>query len=144
MTSMPRWLPFAVLAALFLALADFFVKQASSRISTSLGMLIYGLVTVSFGAGWVLYERLSGHVLHTSPAGLAYALGVGITFSAVTLLLYLTFARVEVSVGAPVIRLSGIVLASLMGIVILREPLTWRYLIGAALAVLGVALIIGR
>lgn len=141
---MLRWLPFAVLAALFLALADFFVKQASSRISTSLGMLIYSLVTLTVGLSWVLYERFTGHVLQSSSAGLAYALGVGITFSAVTLLLYVTFARVEVSVGSPVIRLSGIALASLMGILILREPLTWRYVLGLVMAAAGVALIIAR
>ena len=90
---MMRWLPLALLCALFLALADFFVKLA---------------------------------------------------FSAVTILLYVTFARVNVSIGSPVIRLTGIVLASLLGILILREAVTWRYALGVALAIAGVALIVLR
>ncbi|MBM2849442.1 MAG: EamA protein, partial [Anaerolineales bacterium] len=45
---------------------------------------------------------------------------------------------------SPVIRLTGIVLASLLGILILREAVTWRYALGVALAIAGVALIVLR
>jgi drug/metabolite transporter (DMT)-like permease len=139
-----RWLPFAALAALALALADVLVKQSASRISPSLGMLYYSLATVVFSGSWVLYQRLTGQSVFATQAGIGYAIGVGVAFSAVTLLLYLTFARVEVSVGAPVIRLVGILIASLIGILLLREPVTWRYAAGMALAVIGVFLITTR
>jgi uncharacterized membrane protein len=141
---MTRWLPFALVAASALALADFLGKQATSRISSSLGLLIYGGVNVVFGVGWVLYQRGVGQPLFATRPGLLYALGVGVAFSIVTLLLYVTFARVDVSLGSPVIRLTAIVLASVLGIVLLREPLTWRYVLGVVLAVIGVALIVAR
>ena len=141
---MMRWLPFALTAAACLALADFLVKQATNRLSTSLGMVIYGAVNVLVGLGWVLYQRAAGQPLFATRPGLVYASGVGLAFCGVTLMLYVTFARVDVSLGSPVIRLTGIMLASLLGIALLGEPLTWRYVLGVALAVAGVALIVAR
>jgi drug/metabolite transporter (DMT)-like permease len=38
----------------------------------------------------------------------------------------------------------GIVIASLMGILILHEPITWRYILGVILTIAGVVLIVLR
>ena len=139
-----RWIPFAVVCAVFLASADFFVKLASSRISSSLGAMVYGLTTLAAGLAWVLYERATGQPQFSTPQGWVYAVLVGLAFSAVTFLLYVTFSQVQVSIGSPAIRLTAIVLASLLGIVALREPFTWRYALGVVLAVAGVWLIVFR
>ena len=139
-----RWLPLAFLCALFLALADFFVKLASNRVSASVGTFVYGITTFLVAAAWIGYERVTGRPLLATALGLWASLGVGLAFSAVTILLYVTFARVNVSIGSPVIRLTGIVLASLMGILILREAVTWRYALGVALAIAGIILVIWR
>ena len=138
------WLPFALICAVFLALADFFVKLASSRITASVGMFVYGVTTFLVAAAWVGYERVTGRPLLATAPGLWASLGVGLAFSAVTILLYVTFARVNVSIGSPVIRLTGIVLVSLLGILLLREAVTWRYALGVVLAIVGIALIILR
>jgi len=42
------------------------------------------------------------------------------------------------------IRMMGIIITSLLGILILHEPFTWRYLLGLILTVAGVALIVFR
>jgi len=139
-----RWLPYALLCAVFLASADFFVKLASNKISSSMGMLIYGATTFSVGLIWVSYLKLTNQTLLVTQPGLLYSLAVGLAFSAVTILLYVTFARVNVSLGSPTIRVLGIVLASLLGILLLHEPFTWRYLFGLILTVAGVALIVFR
>jgi uncharacterized membrane protein len=139
-----RWIPFAVVCAVFLASADFFVKLASSRISSSLGAMVYGLTTLAAGLAWVLYERATGQPQFSTPQGWVYAFLVGLAFSGVTFLLYVTFSQVQVSIGSPAIRLTAIVLASLLGIVALREPFTWRYALGVVLAVAGVWLIVFR
>jgi drug/metabolite transporter (DMT)-like permease len=139
-----RWLPYALVCSIFLASADFFVKLASSKISSSLGMLIYGATTFTIGLIWVGYFKLTKQPLLITQQGLLYSLAVGIAFSVVTLLLYLTFARVSVSVGSPTIRVTGILLASVLGVLLLHEPFTWRYLIGLLFTVAGVALIVFR
>jgi len=139
-----RWLPYALVCSVFLASADFFVKLASNKISSSMGMLVYGATTFTVGVIWVSYLKLTHQTLLITQQGFLYSLAVGVAFSAVTILLYLTFARVNVSIGSPTIRVIGIVLASLLGILLLHEPFTWRYLIGLLLTVAGVALIVFR
>jgi drug/metabolite transporter (DMT)-like permease len=83
--------------------------------------------------------------LHAQPLGILAAIIVGITFSLVTLGLYVTFgAGAPISVASPLIRLTGLVLASIIGLTFLREPLTARYVLGVILACLGIYLIISR
>ena len=139
-----RWLPYALACSIFLASADFFVKLASNRISAGMGMLIYGATTFAFGLTWVGYLRLTNQPLFVTGPGLLYSAAVGVAFGSVTILLYLTFARVSISIGSPTIRVLGILIASLLGILLLREPLTWRYIVGLTLTIFGVALIVLR
>ena len=139
-----RWIPYALLCSIFLASADFFVKLASNKISSSMGMLVYGATTFTVGLTWVGYLKVTKQPLLITQQGLLYSLAVGIAFSVVTLLLYLTFARISVSIGSPTIRVMGILIASLFGILLLHEPFTWRYLLGLILTVAGVALIVFR
>jgi len=93
---------------------------------------------------WVSYLKITGGPLLVTRPGLLYSIGVGLAFSAVTILLYLTFARVSVSLGSPTIRIMGIVIASLLGILLLKEPITWRYVVGVFMTIGGVALIVFR
>jgi len=139
-----RWFPYALLCSIFLSSADFFVKLASNKISSSMGMLVYGATTFTVGLAWVGYMKITKQPLLITQQGALYALAVGIAFSVVTLLLYVTFARVNVSVGSPTIRVTGILFASMLGILLLHEPFTWRYLIALLLTVAGVALIVFR
>ena len=139
-----RWIPYALLCSIFLAGADFFVKLASNKISSSMGMLIYGATTFTVGLTWVGYAKITKQPLLITQEGLLYSLGVGMAFSVVTLLLYLTFARISVSIGSPTIRVMGILIASMFGIFLLHEPFTWRYLLGLILTIAGVALIVFR
>ena len=139
-----RWIAYALVCSIFLASADFFVKLASNKISSSMGMLVYGATTFSVGLTWVSYLKITKQPLLITQQGLLYSLAVGIAFSVVTLLLYLTFARISVSIGSPTIRVMGILIASIFGILLLHEPFTWRYLLGLILTVAGVALIVFR
>ena len=139
-----RWLPYALLCAVFLASADFFLKLASNKISASMGMFVYGVTTFVVGTIWVGYMKITKQPLLITQQGLLYSLAVGVAFSTVTILLYLTFARVSVSLGSPTIRVMSILIASMLGILLLHEPFTWRYLFGLILTVAGVTLIVVR
>lgn len=139
-----RWLPYALACSVLLAAADFFIKLASNKISASMGMFIYGATTFAVGLAWISYLKITGQPLLITRTGFLYSLAVGMAFSFVTILLYLTFAHVSVSLGSPTIRALGIVIASLLGILILNEPFTWRYALGVILTISGVALIVLR
>jgi uncharacterized membrane protein len=140
----PRWLPYALVCSVFLATADFFVKLASNKISASMGMFLYGTTTFAVGLAWVSYLKITGQPLLITRTGLIYSIAVGLAFSLVTMLLYLTFVHVSVSLGSPTIRVMGIVIASLLGVLFLHEPLTWRYVLGVILTIAGVAMIVFR
>src|SRR5512146_1448869 len=121
-----RWFSYALVCSIFLASADFFVKLASNKISSSMGALVYGATTFTIGLIWVGYLKLTHQPLLVTKPGLLYSIAVGVAFGIVTFLLYVTFARVSVSIGSPTIRLMGILFASLFGIALLHEPFTWR------------------
>jgi len=140
-----NWISYAVGAAVALAAADFFLKLAAGKLSNSLGLLIYGSCTFIAGLSWVLLDKIRGVGLHAQTVGVVSATGVGVSFSLVTICLYLTFgAGAPVSLGAPFIRLGGLIIVSLAGLFILHEPLTWRYAVGMILAISGVLLIVTR
>jgi len=140
-----NWIVYALGTALALGLADLSVKLASGKISNSLALLLYGSCTFLAGLGWVLWQRWHGVQQYAQPTGFLAAVGVGVAFSIVTLGLYVTFgAGAPISLASPLIRLAGVLVASLVGIAWLREPLSARYLLGFALVTLGVYLIITR
>jgi transporter family protein len=139
------WVPYALSTAVALAAADFCIKIASGKLSNSMGLLLYGSCTFLTGMIWVLLDKTRGVELYAQPAGIFAAAGVGIAFSAVTIGLYITFgAGAPISLASPIVRLGGLLVASIAGILLLHEPLTIRYIIGMVLAFCGVALIIAR
>jgi len=103
-----NWISYAIGAAVALAAADFFIKIAAGKLSNSLGLLIYGSCTFIAGLSWVLLDKIRGVGLHAQTVGVVSATGVGVSFSLVTICLYLTFgAGAPISLGAPFIRLGG-------------------------------------
>ena len=139
------WIIYASIAAISMAAADSCVKLAANRISTGLGLLLYGSCTFLTGLGWVLWDYSHGVPQHARPSGFLCALGVGVAFSSVTICLYRTFeASAPISVALPLIRLSGLFLAILLGLIVLQEPLSLRYMIGMVLACIGLYLVVAR
>ena len=70
---------------------------------------------------------------------------VGIAFSLAVVFFSLTFATgVNLSIATPAIRIVAIVLASALGIMVLREEFTLRYALGVVLAGAGIYLIVTR
>ena len=66
-----------------------------------MGMFVYGATTFTVGLIWVSYLKITGQSLLVTQPGLLYAIAAGLAFSAVTILLYLTFAHISVSLGSP-------------------------------------------
>lgn len=140
-----NWVVFAIFSAGALAAADMCVKLAAGKLSNSLGFLLYGSCTFLTGLGWVAADRLRGVDFFVQPNGVAAAVGVGVAFSAVTIGLYFTFgAGAPLSLASPLVRIAGLLIASLAGLFLFQEAFTWRYLLGMAMAIGGVYLIITR
>lgn len=142
---MPSWAFYAMGTAVILASADFFVKLAAGRLSNNVALLLFGTSTFTIALVWIIWERSQGITQHAQPLGLLMGTAVGVAFTFVTLGLYVTFgAGAPISLASPFIRLGGLLLASVAGLVLLGEPLTWRYVIGMVLAISGIYLIVTR
>ncbi len=134
----------AVLAMGVLALADFCIKESSGRISPSLGTLIYAVTTIAIPLVWTIWTRANGG-LQVTQDGILWSIGTGVAFSVFTGMVFFIFsAGVNLSIGSPVIRMGGIVLAATLGIVVFREGINWQYIIGFVLAAIGIFLVVTR
>lgn len=138
-----NWLPIATGAALFNALMDLFVKLASTRINSALGVVIINTFSAITAFLWLLWLKTSGEVFQFSKLGFAYSALAGISIGIASILFIKTFATgVNLSVGAPFVRVGMITLASILGILFLKENFTIRYLLGFLLSMIGLYLIV--
>lgn len=140
-----NWIVYLSGAAIALAAADVFVKSAAGKLPDSLGMLLYGTVPFLTGLVWYAADRFRGSTHAVEPRAIGFAIGVGIMFTAVTFAMYAAFRHgAPLSLASPLVRLGGLLVASIVGFLVWREVITVRYCIGLALAGSGVYLIMTR
>ena len=137
-----NWLPLALLTALCLALYNFFIKLAAPHVSPAVGAVVLQLVAAALGAGWLLRLKLQGQPLAVSGAGLGLAALAGLGVGLAEILTFVLFRRgLPAAVGTPVVVGGSVLLAALLGLVLLREALTWPQAGGLLLIVAGIALL---
>ncbi|HYE33051.1 MAG TPA: hypothetical protein VEH27_16615 [Methylomirabilota bacterium] len=140
-----NWWVYALGAAVALAAADVMIKLAAGKISTNLGLLFYGLVPLIWSGIWLALDPSRGMAVPATRFGIFCAIGVAVTFTLVTLGLYAAFqAGAPISLVSPAVRLAGLLLASIVGVIFLKEPVTLRYVAGMVLACAGMYLIVTR
>jgi len=140
-----NWILYAAGAALALAAADVCVKLAAGRLPNSLGMLLYGSVAFATGLIWYGVDRVRGEPARVHLDGVLYALCVGVTFTLVTFGMYAAFrAGAPLSLASPLVRLGGLLAASVVGVMVWKEPVNARYVCGVVLAFAGLYLMMTR
>ncbi|MBI5035451.1 MAG: hypothetical protein HZB51_33415 [Chloroflexi bacterium] len=134
----------AIVAMGIIALADVSIKQSAGKISSSLGTLVYAITAVGIPLVWTLWTHWNGG-LQVTKEGVFWSMATGVWFSIFTGLLFLVFSQgVNLSIGSPVIRMGGIVLAATLGIIVFREGINLQYIIGFLLAAVGIFLVVTR
>ena len=139
---MANWLPLALLTALCLALYNFFIKLASNHVSPAVGAVVLQLVAAALGGVWLLKLMLRGHSLALSGKGLGLAALAGLGVGLAEILTFVVFQRgLNSSVGTPVIVGGSVLLTAVLGLVVLRETLTFSQAGGLLFIVVGIALL---
>ena len=139
---MANWLPLALLTALCLALYNFFIKLASNHVPPAVGAVVLQLVAAALGGVWLLKLMLQGHPLALSGKGLGLAALAGLGVGLAEILTFVVFQRgVNSSVGTPVIVGGSVLLTAVLGLVVLRETLTFSQAGGLLFIVVGIALL---
>ena len=140
----PTTLLFFIVAMATLGFADFATKQTSGRISPALGTLIYAASAALPALAWTIWTRAHTPLVVTR-AGIGWAMATGLAFGTFAGLMFYLFSHgVNLSLGTPIIRLGGIAFATVLGIIVLKEPLNFQSLAGLVLAGLGIFLIATR
>ena len=139
---MSNWLPFALLTALCLAFYNFFIKLASNHVPPAVGAVVLQLVAAALGGVWLLKLMLQGQPLALSGKGLGLAALAGLGVGLAEILTFVVFQRgVNSSVGTPVIVGGSVLLTAVLGLVVLRETLTFSQAGGLLFIVVGIALL---
>lgn len=129
---------------LVLGFADFSIKQTSGKITPALGTLVYAIVAILPPLVWTLWTRRNESIMFTRD-GVIWAISTGLSFGIFTGIVFLLFSQgVNLSIGSPVVRMGGIVVAATLGVLIFREGLNWQYIVGFLLAAAGIFLVATR
>lgn len=141
-----NWLGFAVLTIIFYALFDFFMKLSAERIHAGIGGSIINLVSTIVLLVFIAFLKLRGEIIPAAkPGGILYSLLAGISIGFATIFFLKMFATgVNLSIGVPFVRVGIVLLASILGILLLKEGFTLRYIIGFILALVGLYLLIAK
>ncbi|RPD45849.1 hypothetical protein DNI29_17010 [Hymenobacter sediminis] len=137
-----HWLVLALLTALCLAFYNFFIKLAADHVSAAAGAVILQLVAAGLGGLWLIWLRLKGQPLELSGKGVGLAIAAGLGVGLAEILTFVVFSRgVPSSVGTPVIVGGSVLLTAVLGLVVLREALSWPQALGLVSIVVGIALL---
>lgn len=140
------WLFFAGATILFYSIFDFLVKVSSSKINGSFGAFIMNFVSAIVVLIYMIYSSLQGEkVLSNKPGGIFYSTLAGIAIGLASIFFIRMFATgTNLSVGVPLVRIGIVVLASIIGIFLLKEGINLRYIVGFLFSLFGLYLIVAR
>lgn len=133
------WVVYALGAISAVAVSDLFRKLGSNLKDPFLSNLIFQLGSITTAlVMFLLFSRK----LDLNSRGVVYALIGGVLISIFTTF---SFKALETGPGVstviPVIRVGGVLLVSILGVLIFRDKVTWNLVVGILLAASGVYLI---
>src|SRR4051812_44416103 len=119
-----NWLVFALTAALFMALYNVFIKLAAGSIHQVVGAVILQVVAALAGIIAIVFLKLKGTPLPVSQKGILFAVLAGVSVGLAEILSFYAFSDGTLaSRGVPVIVGGTIMLATFIGLFLLREQL---------------------
>jgi len=138
-----NWLTTVLFTILFYSVFDLFVKLASGKINDNLGATIMNMVAFLVTLIWLVIRNYSGEHLSFTKPGIIYAVLAGIFVGLASIFFIRMFALgINLSVGVPLVRVGMIVLGSFFGVLILKDGINLKYIVGFLFSVIGLYLII--
>ena len=140
------WLIFAFLSAFFLSLTDLFTKLSSDKINNIFGSLIINLAaTITMIVALLIIKSKGEDVFSFKTNGIIYSVLAGIVVAIATIFVLKMFSGgVNLSTAVPVVRIGIIIIGSLIGIILLKESISLRYIAGFLISLVGLYLLVGK
>jgi len=129
------------IAAFMFGMYNVFIKLSSSHIEAVLGAVVLQFVAAFIGLALLIYMKLTGANIYSTPKGISLAIGAGVAIGLVEILTFFIYGRgLEVAVGNPLIIGGSLVVTTGAGILFMREEITGLQLLSIILIAAGVAL----
>lgn len=137
------WIYSALIAALFNALMDFFVKLSSGKIHNALGGAILTTTAAITMVAVSIFYRSKGEVLNISWLGAATSVLAGVSVGIATLFIYRMFdSQANLSIAIPFLRICIVLFSVGLGVVVLKENLGLRSVVGIIVSLFGLFLVL--
>jgi transporter family protein len=137
-----NWIVLASIVALSYGAYNFFIKLSSSHINQIAGAVILQSVALIAGLGGLVYLKVNNHPVKVTHAGIRYAVYAGCFVGFAEVLSFYFFSSgATASRGVPVIIGGSVIVCTLLGLIVLQEPLGVRDWVGVSLIVAGVAIL---
>lgn len=133
------WVVWAILAIFLMGTSDLFRKLGSNLKDPAFANLIFQFGSfITAIVLFMIYRKTSN-----DPKGILFALIGGVLISIFTLISFKTLSiGPGVSTVMPVLRIGGITLVTILGIVILKEKFSVQSLLGIVFSVVGLYLLL--
>jgi len=140
------WLNFALLTVVFYSVFDLFVKLSSDKMNSYFNAFIINLVATVVLLFFVIYAYFTGEKLFdVKPGGWLFSILAGLAIGAASIFFVKMFATgTNLSVGVPLVRVGMVVIGSILGIVLLKEGFSPKYILGVLLALAGLFLVVTK
>lgn len=140
------WIGWAFLTAALYGIFDVLVRVSSDKIHPITAPLIFNIASAITVLAFFVYAYMNGEgdkLLEFKPGGLGLAVVIGIIVG----LFSMTFIRVFVAganipIGVTIVRTGTILVATLIGVLVLKEGVTPKALLGIALSLAGMYLVL--
>lgn len=136
------WLPYGIIAGIFFAVYNAFLKQSSSHLHALYGSIALSIASVIATLILVLFFKLSGQHMALTEKGLKLAFTAGL-FSAFGGMFYFFMfqKKAPLNLGLPLLSVSTVIFSVIIGLIFFQEKLTLLKTIGLLLAGISIFLI---
>jgi uncharacterized membrane protein len=138
------WLNFALLTVVFYSLFDLFVKLSSDKMNSYFNAFIINLLATLVLLVFVIFAYFQGEKLFViKPGGWLFSILAGLAIGGASIFFVKMFAAgTNLSVGVPLVRIGMVVIGSILGIMLLKEGFSIKYILGVLLSLTGLFLVI--
>ena len=134
------WKIFAVLYALGTAGYAIGAKFTGGRISPLLGVFVMTACALGVNLCFLLFYRLQGEHLTYSTSGILAAMFAGAAIAIADLSIFFMYARgAQLSIAGILAEVAAVAIIALVGILLLKEPLSFAKAAGLIFSAIGIA-----
>jgi|SRR5680860_51890 len=136
------WLIFAILAATSFGFYNFFIKISADKLSPTIALMLIAGTAFVVAMISTIFLKLTGQNLIFSKNVIYYPILAGL-FTGVAEIFYLSMysKNAPVSVGTPIVVGGTILVAVVLGIFLLKEPLNIEKVSGVILLLIGLVVL---